>query len=706
MAKKSIGATLALKNGNFFANAKSAVSQANGLKSALLSMTGGLKASGAQTNVLGNGLKSLTGKIIGVAAAAVSIRQIASFGKECIESANGQINAEARLERLMMNVKGTTAANVAEIKKYASTLQGVTTVGDEVAISGASQLATFQLQSSTIKTLLPAFEDLAVGQHGINVSQEQAISSANLLGKVMMGQTSALSRAGVTFSSAQAAILKTGTESQKAAVLVEVLGQNFGGLAEKMAQTPEGRIIQLKNAWSDVKEVIGAQLYPVVTNVLNWVATKVPLVQKMITGAVTAVKPAFDWFTTTALPAVDNAFGKIKKLSETAFSGVNTSTFREAFSAIISGVSGVASSTMNAVGPLLPGIMKTISGAAGLIAEILPPISSAVTAVIDALAPAMVVVVDIFSEIIKWVSPVISTIVSGVSRVITAAAPLITILVQRLQPAIKMVMAVIKGVLNVLKPILDTAFNHISLVISTITNLLNGDFGVAWQNIKAIISNAINGAKNIISAVLESVKIVFSAAWENIKTGVMTVWETIKTGIQEKATAIWTGITSTFENIKNGIVEKIQAAVDKVKNIFNTIKDTVKNVWEGIKGIIKAPHIVTEGTLKIAGIDTPIPKIGIKWYADGGIMKRPTMFGMSGNTAHIGGEAGAEAILPLSAFWRNLQAYTENSQKKSQGNNDININVTINAGNANEEEMAARFINIVVPEIKRQYAIL
>ena len=72
----------------------------------------------------------------------------------------------------------------------------------------------------------------------------------------------------------------------------------------------------------------------------------------------------------------------------------------------------------------------------------------------------------------------------------------------------------------------------------------------------------------------------------------------------------------------------------------------------------------------------------------------------------MGGEAGAEAILPLATFWRNLQAYTEDSQKKNQGNNDINRNVTINAGNADEEEMAARFINIVVPEIKRQYAIL
>ena len=201
--------------------------------------------------------------------------------------------------------------------------------------------------------------------------------------------------------------------------------------------------------------------------------------------------------------------------------------------------------------------------------------------------------------------------------------------------------------------------------------------------------NQLTGGKlgEVVNAVGEKMEVVkgkFSEAFGNVKNTVMTI----------------------FENIKNGITEKISAAVNKVKEIFGSIADKVSEVWGKIKGIIKAPKIVQKGTVSIAGVSTPIPKLGLEWNAKGGIMTRPTAFGFANGKIQMGGEAGAEAILPLSAFWRNLQAYTENSQKKSQGNNDININVTINAGNANEEEMAARFINIVVPEIKRQYAIL
>ena len=201
--------------------------------------------------------------------------------------------------------------------------------------------------------------------------------------------------------------------------------------------------------------------------------------------------------------------------------------------------------------------------------------------------------------------------------------------------------------------------------------------------------NQLTGGKlgEVVNAVGEKMEVVkgkFSEAFGNVKNTVMTI----------------------FENIKNGIVEKITAAVDTVKNVFTKISDTVSSVWDKIKSLLKAPKIVQTGTVTVMGVDTPIPKFGLDWNAKGGIMTRPTAFGFANGKIQMGGEAGAEAILPLSAFWRNLQAYTENSQKKSQGNNDININVTINAENANEEEMAARFINIVVPEIKRQYAIL
>ena len=209
-------------------------------------------------------------------------------------------------------------------------------------------------------------------------------------------------------------------------------------------------------------------------------------------------------------------------------------------------------------------------------------------------------------------------------------------------------------------------------------------YRTGYDAINQLTGGKLGEVVNAVGAKMEAVKSKFGEAFGNVKNTVMTI----------------------FENIKNGIVEKITAAVDTVKNVFTKISDTVSSVWDKIKSLLKAPKIVQTGTVTVMGVDTPIPKFGLDWNAKGGIMTRPTAFGFANGKIQMGGEAGAEAILPLSAFWRNLQAYTENSQKKSQGDNDININVTINAGNANEEEMAARFINIVVPEIKRQYAIL
>ena len=209
-------------------------------------------------------------------------------------------------------------------------------------------------------------------------------------------------------------------------------------------------------------------------------------------------------------------------------------------------------------------------------------------------------------------------------------------------------------------------------------------YRTGYDAINQLTGGKLGEVVNAVGVKMEAVKSKFGEAFGNVKNTVMTI----------------------FENIKNGIVEKITAAVDTVKNVFTKISDTVSSVWDKIKSLLKAPKIVQTGTVTVMGVDTPIPKFGLDWNAKGGIMTRPTAFGFANGKIQMGGEAGAEAILPLSAFWRNLQAYTENSQKKSQGNNDININVTINAENANEEEMAARFINIVVPEIKRQYAIL
>lgn len=195
--------------------------------------------------------------------------------------------------------------------------------------------------------------------------------------------------------------------------------------------------------------------------------------------------------------------------------------------------------------------------------------------------------------------------------------------------------------------------------------------------------NQLTGGKlgEVVSAVGEKMEVVkgkFSEAFGNVKNTVMTI----------------------FENIKNGITEKISAAVNKVKEIFGSIADKVSDVWGKIKGIIKAPKIVQKGTVSIAGVSTPIPKLGLEWNAKGGIMTRPTAFGYANGKVQMGGEAGAEAILPLRTFWNNLSQYIAESNK---GGNTITneIKIVINADNKTADEIADDVINVIVPKIQK-----
>ena len=97
------------------------------------------------------------------------------------------------------------------------------------------------------KAIIPVMNDMAVQQYGLGASAESVTQIATMLGKVMNGQTEALSRYGYKFDEAQKQILQYGTEAERAAVLVEVVTESVGGMNEAMAQTNPGKIQQLSN---------------------------------------------------------------------------------------------------------------------------------------------------------------------------------------------------------------------------------------------------------------------------------------------------------------------------------------------------------------------------------------------------------------------------------------------------------------------------
>jgi len=241
----------------------------------------------AGTNISGslsNRLKTVGASLAksGALISAISVPLIAGINK-ALDAYQVQLESETKLTEIYKTRMGASEDAAQATMDYASALQAIGVVGDEVTLSGAQQLATFAKYPSTVETLLPAMDDLLVQQHGLNASTADAVSVANLMGKAMNGNAGALRRVGITLDESQEKILKYGTEEERAAVLSEVITQNVGHMNEEMAKTPLGKIQQMKNSMGDLKEEIGAALAPAVSQLAQMVSEKVvPALQKMI----------------------------------------------------------------------------------------------------------------------------------------------------------------------------------------------------------------------------------------------------------------------------------------------------------------------------------------------------------------------------------------------------------------------------------------
>lgn len=168
-----------------------------------------------------------------------------------------QQEAETKLETVMTQRMAATDAQIQSIKDLASAQQQLGIIGDEVQLAGAQQLATFLTTTDTLAQLIPAMNNLVAQQAGYSATSQNAVSVANLMGKAMQGQVSALSRVGITFSEAQAEILKFGDEAERAATLAQVITENVGQMNAALAATDTGKQKQLENSLGDIKEKIG-----------------------------------------------------------------------------------------------------------------------------------------------------------------------------------------------------------------------------------------------------------------------------------------------------------------------------------------------------------------------------------------------------------------------------------------------------------------
>lgn len=292
------------------------------------------------------------------------------------------------------------------------------------------------------------------------------------------------------------------------------------------------------------------------------------------------------------------------------------------------------------------------------------------------------------------------TVWNAISAVVTTV---MNVLGPFIQTAWNNISTVISTVWETIKTVVETAINVVLGIIKTVMQIINGDWSGAWESIKGIAESIWNGIKSIAESVFNAMAQILSNIWNTISSTASSIWN----GISSTLSGIWNGISSTASGIWNGIKDTIGGAI-------NGAKDLVGKAIDGIKGFfnfqfkwphIPLPHFKASGSLNpmdwLKG--KGIPSIGIEWYAKGGILTKPTAFGMNGNSLMVGGEAGKEAVLPLNE--RNLSAIGRGiAQTMDPQGTVININISDNIirEEADIEKIANKVSQKIAAELRRQ----
>ena len=225
-------------------------------------LNGAFRGVSAQASKAAGGIGAkfagLFAKLGGMMAAAFALGRIKAVVQEWQSLYRTQIESEIKIAVTMRNAANATMEQIQAVKDLASEYQKIGVIGDEVQLAGMQELATYVSEVESVKKLMPVLNDMVAQQYGYDATGGAAVGIATMLGKVMNGSTTALSRYGYDFTEAQGNIIKYGTEAEKVATVTEVLEASVANMNEALAQTPTGKMKQLSNNFGDMKEALGS----------------------------------------------------------------------------------------------------------------------------------------------------------------------------------------------------------------------------------------------------------------------------------------------------------------------------------------------------------------------------------------------------------------------------------------------------------------
>lgn len=447
--------------------------------------------------------------------------------------------------------------------------------------------------------------------------------------------------------------------------------------------------------WQGVQEVFGAVWDFVVATFENWISTFTSLADTVL-----------GWFGTdweTVWTNVKTFFSDTWNAISSFFSGILTGIktfFTDTWNAIVSFFSGILSGiyssvtgTMTEIHDTFTNIWDSITGfLSGAWETIKNIVTVGIMAVKEIISAAFQIITlpfrfiwenckdtvlsiwetikSVIGEKIDAVKEKITTVTTAISNVASAAWNAISSTASSLWEGIK---GTIGSKIDAAKEKVSTATSAITSVASSAWSSASSTASSLWNTISSTVSSKISAARSAVSSATSTITSVASSAWSSVSTAASSKWESVRSTISSKlssakstVSSLMSGITSTmssglssalstvtgkFSSIYSTISSKMSAARDAVGNAISALKSKFNFSWS--LPHLKLPHVSISGSFSIN--PPSVPHFGISWYKDGGILTRPTIFGAAGNNLLAGGEAGAEAVVPLATLWDKLE---------------------------------------------------